>query len=108
MLKLSVVQFTPLWDNKALNHGRIASLIKDLESDIIVLPELCTTGYSFLTKAEALAEAEELDGKSIAFFRQAAIDKRAMIIAGFAEQDGENAYNSSVAALPDGSIRIFR
>ena len=108
MVKLSVVQFTPVWADKAHNLEKIAYLIEDLRSDIIVLPELCTTGYSFLTKTEALGEAEDVNGNGIAFFRQAAIDKKAMIIAGFAERDGEHAYNSAVAALPDGVVKIYR
>jgi len=108
MIKLSVIQFTPVWANKAHNLERIANLIKDLESDIIVLPELCTTGYSFLTKTEAFDEAEDLCGMSIAFFRQTAVAKKAMIIAGFAERDGGNVYNSALAALPDGSVKIYR
>jgi len=108
MVQLSIVQFTPSFGNKQHNLDQIAKLLGGSQADIIVLPELCTTGYSFLTKQEALEAAEDATGESLAFFRQLAIELKAMIVAGFAEKDGDKAYNSALAALPDGSMRVYR
>ena len=46
--------------------------------------------------------------KALAFFRRLAVERKAMIIAGFAEKEGDKAYNSALAALPDGSVRVYR
>jgi predicted amidohydrolase len=108
MLKISLVQFTPEMGAPAHNLQQIAALLHGVETDIIVLPELCTTGYSFFTKEEAFNAAEGSDGKSIAFFKQLAEDHKAMIIAGFAEKSGDNVYNSALIALPGGELKVYR
>jgi len=108
MIKLSVVQFSPLWAEKSKNLQAISRLLTKLESDVIVLPELCTTGYSFLSKEEALKQAEDLSGETARFFRALAVQTKAMIIAGFAEKEANQAYNSALAALPDGSLKVYR
>ena len=108
MVKLSVVQFTPTFGNKQQNLDQITQLLSGIQADIIVLPELCTTGYSFLTKQEALDAAEDASGESIAFFKSLAVELNAMIIAGFAEKEGDKVYNSALAASADGSLRVYR
>ncbi len=45
--KLATIQFTPEFGEKEKNLSRIKALTDSLEADIIVLPELCTTGYFF-------------------------------------------------------------
>jgi len=51
-LKLAVVQFSPEFNRKRENLDRIERLTEGLEADIIVLPELCTTGYFFLSRED--------------------------------------------------------
>jgi predicted amidohydrolase len=108
MLKISLVQFTPLLGNPTHNLQQIADLLQGVETDIILLPELCTTGYSFLSREEALGSAEDLDGKGTAFFKQLAEDHKAMIIAGFAEKSKDKVYNSALIAMPGGEISVYR
>jgi len=108
MLKISLVQFTSEFGAPAKNLQQIAGLLQGVETDIILLPELCTTGYSFLNQAEALAAAEGSDGESIAFFKQLAHQHKAMVIAGFAELDGDKVYNSALIALPGGDLKVYR
>jgi len=108
MLKISLVQFTPEFGAPVKNLQHIAGLLQGVETDIILLPELCTTGYSFLNEAEALKASEGRDGESIAFFKQLANEHKAMVIAGFAERDGEKVYNSALIALPGGELKVYR
>jgi predicted amidohydrolase len=108
MLNISIVQFTPEFDNPTDNLQRIAGLLQGIASDIIVLPELCTTGYSFLSKEEAFAASEGPDGQGTAFFKQLANEYKAMVVAGFAEKSGDNAYNSALIALPGGETKVYR
>jgi predicted amidohydrolase len=110
MIRISAIQFTPLWRNKPGNLAAIRRLLGGLESDIILLPELCTTGYSFLSKEEAIQEAEDLSGESVTLIKELDCDMKTMIIAGFAEKDKDNdeVYNSALLALPDGNVKIYR
>jgi predicted amidohydrolase len=108
MLKISLVQFTPGFGTPGRNLHEIAALLEGVKTDIIVLPELCTTGYSFLSREEALGAAEGQEGESAIFFKQLAQEHKAMVIAGFAEKSGEKVYNAALIALPDGRIRVYR
>jgi|SRR6185437_2175327 len=108
MLKISLVQFIPEFGNAARNLKHIAGLLNGVETDIIVLPELCTTGYSFLTREEAFAAAEGLDGTGPALFQRLAEDKKALVIAGFAERSEDRVYNSALIAAPGGEVEIYR
>jgi predicted amidohydrolase len=108
MIKLCIVQFTPKWGDKNYNLERIAGILKTIRADIIVLPELCTTGYSFLSKEEAFTVAEDTNGESAGLFRTLAVRLNSMIIAGFAEKDGNDAYNSALIASPDGALKVYR
>ncbi len=108
MIKISLVQFTPHFCAPDDNLKLIASLLQGTETDIIVLPELCTTGYSFLTMEEAQGAAEGPDEKSTRFFKQLAHQHQAMVIAGFVEKHEEKVYNAALVALPNGEVKVYR
>src|SRR5665213_194251 len=108
MVKITLIQFTPEFANPTHNLQQIAGLLQGVETDIILLPELCTTGYSFLSKEEAFDAAEGPDGQSATFFKQLATTHKAMVIAGFAEKNGDKVYNSALIALPGGEIKVYR
>jgi predicted amidohydrolase len=69
---------------------------------VVVLPELCTSGYVFESPAEARALAQPAHGGALAEWAAEAARGDAVVIGGFAElgEDGE-VYNS--AAVVDGS-----
>jgi predicted amidohydrolase len=108
MLNISLVQFTPVWADVARNLQQIAHLLKDVQTDIIVLPELSTTGYSFINRDEALNAAEDLNGQSIIFFKQLAKAHQAMVIAGFVEKSAGKVYNAALIAMPNGEVKSYR
>ncbi|HQJ95871.1 MAG TPA: nitrilase-related carbon-nitrogen hydrolase, partial [Candidatus Cloacimonas sp.] len=66
MMKVSVLQFEPRLLDKAYNLKRITELLSSLRTDLVVLPELCTSGYVFSTKEEVYSIAE-VSGKGEAF-----------------------------------------
>ena len=69
-LRLAVVQFTPRFGDKERNFSRMQELVADITADIIVFPELCTTGYFFLSRQEVARVAETSSGQSGKFFRR--------------------------------------
>ena len=100
-ITLAVVQFTPGFKKKDENIIRIQEIIGNLEADIIVLPELCTTGYFFLSRSETAELAEPVSGPTCAFFQDMSRQTGAVVIAGFIEKHGNNIYNSCIIALPN-------
>lgn len=108
MVNVTLVQFTPVWNEPADNLEQIAQLVGAVQSDIFILPELCTTGYSFISGNEALSAADERGNHTFRFFSTLAISKQAMIIAGFVEKEGDKVYNAALVAMPDGEIKTYR
>jgi len=100
-LTLAVVQFTPEFGEKQKNLYRMRELVEDVTADIIVFPELCTTGYFFQSRAEVAKAAETVDGPGSEFFRDMARNKNAVVVAGFAERHQKNLYNACLIAVPE-------
>ena len=48
------------WREENLN--RMAALVADIESDVVVFPELCTSGYFFTSRNELDQVAETANG----------------------------------------------
>lgn len=100
-IKLAVIQFTPSFKNKEENLASIHELIKDLDADIIILPELCTTGYFFISRNETIELAEPLSGPTGKFFQDISSQSGSIIIAGFIEQHKKKIFNSCLIAQPN-------
>jgi predicted amidohydrolase len=100
-LKLAVVQFTPEFGEKQKNFARMQQLVEKVTADIIVFPELCTTGYFFLSREEIDRVADTADGESSHFFQDMARKKNGVVVAGFAERYQKNLYNSCFVVVPE-------
>ncbi len=106
-MRLAAIQFRPIFGDVPGNLDRIVDLLPDA-CNLVVLPELCTTGYAFESREEALNFAEDADGPSIRAFLDMAHTLQGWIVAGFAERDGDRLYNSALLAGPEGQRRIYR
>jgi predicted amidohydrolase len=76
---------------------------------LIVLPELCNSGYVFESRDEAFALAEPVpDGPTTRAWIEIAARRDLHIVAGISERAGDALYNSSVVVGPQGHIGTFR
>jgi len=108
-LRLAVIQFTPEFGKKKENLYCLENLLAGIRADIIVLPELCTTGYLFFDREEVARAAETVNGPTVEFFRKTARRLSAVVVAGFAEKDGLNLYNACLVAVPENDrIYVYR
>lgn len=76
-------------------------------ADLVVLPELVSTGYVMdAGRIHAAAEPVWTDtpGPVLAAWRRAALDERICVVAGLAERAGEHYYNSAVVIDDAGEI----
>jgi predicted amidohydrolase len=111
-LTVAAVQTDPAFGDVAGNLAAALALVPP-GCDLAVLPELCTTGYQFVSREEALSLAEPVpDGPSCRRLLAFAAEHRVTIVAGLAElaKSGEGArcYNSAVLCRPDGSCGLYR
>jgi predicted amidohydrolase len=108
-LTLAVVQFTPRFGEKEENYSRMQALVAGITADIIVFPELCTTGYFFLAREEVARVAETAAGQTGKFFRDMAQNQQAVVVAGFAERHRDKFYNACLIVIPEEKkSRVYR
>ncbi len=109
-MRVGFLQFAPVFGNKQANLERIRRWVLEAPSlDLLVLPELATTGYLFLSRDEVAAVAEPVpDGPTSEFFLDLAQQRNLLIVAGLVERDGTHLYNSAAAFHPDGTTRVYR
>jgi predicted amidohydrolase len=105
--RVAVVQCQPIWNNKAANISLLKELLLPVVADVIVLPELALTGYSFLTAEEALATADDA-ATAAAYLQPFANDKNAVVVMGFAEKHNGKVYNSAIVVLPHQPFVVYR
>lgn len=91
-MKISLFQFSPVWENKNLNMQNVLSVLKKKSElgDIIVFPEMTLTGFSM----NASSLAEKMCDQTIAFFAGIASKYKADVFAGFIEKNGIGFYNT--------------
>src|SRR6478736_5359535 len=78
-----------------------AERAKAAGADILVVPELATTGYGIGDRLFALAE--DGDGAQAKAIGAAAEGLGLAIVAGFAERAGDAVYNAALVAAPSGA-----
>ena len=109
MLKVGFFQFNPLFGKVRANVSRVIECLSQVEADLVVLPELFTSGYQFVSRREAERLAEEIpDGYTTRRLSTLARAKRLFIVAGLPERKGSGLYNSAVLIGPEGFIDVYR
>ena len=101
-LTVSFVQAPLQWQNPAANRAELGRHIDEISisTDLIVLPEMFTTGFSM----EAPTLAETMDGPTVAWMRQVAARRDAVLTGSVIIQDGGLYYNRLLWVRPDGTI----
>ena len=108
-VKAAYLKFAPEYLEVDQNLATVESLLRSVEADLIVLPELFTSGYFFRSKADLETVAEPIPhGQTVSALRSWADSLDATLVAGLAERDGERFYNSAVVVRPNGRIDTYR
>ena len=97
-MNVGIIQFKATKGDVPSSRARLAALTEEAAktSDIVVLPEMAATGYSFETRDEVMAVAEPSDGPTAELFRDIAKRHACWIVIGFAERDADLLYNSAL------------
>lgn len=104
-MRVASIQMAPVFKDKKANLKVIASLVAEAAragAELVVLPELCTTGYSFLTKAEAKEVAEPLEGLTFQNMLRLAKGYEVTLVWGMVIEEGGKLYNAQVYLDPSG------
>ncbi len=89
--------------------ARIAAALGHIKADLIVLPEMCTTGYLFSSREELLRFAEPIpDGQSCRSMLELCRRMNMAVVFGLAERAGDRIYNSAVLVTGSGETGVYR
>jgi predicted amidohydrolase len=104
-LRVSMIQADLAWQDPAANRALFARHFRGLvgHTDLIVLPEMFTTGFTM--EAEALAET--MDGPTIEWMREEAVALSCAITGSLVVRDGERHHNRLLWATPDGRLQHY-
>jgi predicted amidohydrolase len=103
-LNVALVQGATRWHDPAGNRAYYGELIAPLKgSDLIVLPETFTSGFS----NEAIHNAETMDGATVVWLRDRARALDAAIAGSVQLRDGDKVFNRLLFVTPDGNVRHY-
>jgi 5-aminopentanamidase len=79
------------------------------EAEIVLLPELVTSGYVFASAEEAHFVAEPADGPSLTDWAEEAAAAEGIVVGGFCELGDDGVvYNSAAVVGPGGLLAVYR
>jgi 5-aminopentanamidase len=111
-LGVACAQLAPVFGDLEGNRALAAEAIEAASragADVVVLPELCTTGYAFADESEAREFGEPADGLTVSQWRELAAEHRVVVIGGFCELDRQRRpRNSAVVVDPRGVRCVYR
>lgn len=104
-LKISVVQAETVWHNPQANRDYYQALFREqyANSDVIIMPETFTSGFS----NDAIAQAETMQGETVAWLRVQAQALNSAITGSVQIRDGEQVFNRMLWAMPNGEIHFY-
>ncbi len=99
-MKISLIQFDILWENKQGNFERLSDILGGVPegTDLVILPEMFNTGFS--TAADILAE----EPRSLTFdwMRKTSREKGSAVAGSYMVSEGGKLFNRWVFISPDG------
>ena len=103
VLKITALQTNIFWENIDKNINDLNKEIDNLEdSDLIVLPEMFTTGFSM----NAIKLAEEHPGKTLNWMQEISARKNTMIIGSIPVKENDFYYNR-LYIVNDGKVQFY-
>jgi len=109
-MNIGYVQFAPVLGDLEANLSKIERLLAAVPAaDLLVLPELCSTGYGFTAAAQARDLSEEISrSRLVKLLERICANGNIHVVAGIDERDGNRLYNTSVLVGPKGHIGKYR
>ncbi len=104
-LKIALIQAQLHWENIEANLNMFGEKIKSINEhvDIIVLPEMFSTGFSM----NPSKLYESMNGKAVNWMKTIAAKANAVITGSLIIEENGNYYNRLILMRPDGSFEIY-
>jgi len=104
-LKIVLIQTSLHWEDKRANLDMFSHKIAAINGvvDLIVLPEMFSTGFSM--KASQLAE--EINGKTVTWMKDQATKSSSVVVGSLIIKEKDKCYNRLIWMRPDGNYEYY-
>jgi len=109
-LSFSIIQTDLFWEDKEANLAMLAQKIRGIEeySEVIVLPEMFSTGFSM----RPTEFAETMDGPTVEWMKQLSAEKKVIIVGSLIikeeiSKEEPRFYNRLIWMLPNGELGYY-
>jgi len=103
-LKITIIQPDIIWENIQANLEKYSEIISGIkETDVIVLPEMFTTGFSM--NPEKLKQT--MEGISVLWMKETAESKNASVVGSLIIEEGGKIFNRAVWVFPDRKVQFY-
>lgn len=104
-MKVALIQTHLIWESPLENRSHLAQKITGFmeDVDLIVLPEMFSTGFTMHPKTVA----ETINGETVAWLQHLAKAKNCAITGSLVIEEKGNYYNRLVFVFPDGTIQKY-
>jgi len=100
-LRVSIIQSNLIWEEAEANRSHFEKELEMLpETDLVVLPEMFTTGFTMNAKGNA----EAVNGSTFLWMKSLAIKHQFAITGSIIIEEKGNFYNRLLFVKPDGSV----
>ncbi len=107
-MKIGFFQFSPQIGDIQSNRRRIVDAVRDSDADLLVAPELATSGYFFASTEQARSLSESIPGPTTETLAEITAKTGTTVVVGLPELYQDTLYNSAVVIGPDGLIGTYR
>jgi omega-amidase len=104
-LTFTIIQTRLHWEDRASNLKMLEEKINGIQekTEVIVLPEMFSTGFSM--KPEQVAEG--MDGEALAWMKRVAAQKKVILTGSISTEESGKYYNRLVWMLPNGQMGLY-
>ena len=104
-MKIVLIQSSLFWENPKANRNHFEEKINAVTEkiDLIVLPEMFSTGFTM----NPSAVAETMEGETIEWLQSLAKAKKTAITGSLVIKENDNFYNRLVFVFPSGETRFY-
>jgi len=104
-LTITIIQSNLHWEDKPANLKMLEEKINNIKekTEVVVLPEMFSTGFSMQPKLLA----EKMDGESVSWMKKIAASKKIILTGSLIIEDDGNYYNRLIWMLPNGQFGYY-
>lgn len=102
-LKLSLIQYDVIWEDATANHQYLDQLLKDHQTDIVLLPEMFASGFSM----NIAKVAEKPFGPTFIWMEEKAKEINAAIAGSVSTVENGKYYNRFYFVTPGSGVYIY-